>query len=144
MHFNDFLWYRKGIMNSKNVQTSECNELLLLFNSSSSFCLSSISVKMVLLAYLKEIQCAHHQLQFIKDRLEILHKSNPIAMEILLSKFLWSKWVWHLLRWTTSGAFVELGVIHKIDLGRLNSMWPTSVYCFSIRPEMSPEKFTIK
>ena len=74
-------------MNSKNVQTSECNELLLLFNSSSSFCLSSISVKMVLLAYLKEIQCAHHQLQFIKDRLEILHKSNPIAMEILLSKF---------------------------------------------------------
>lgn len=94
-------------MKSKNVQTSECKELLLLFNSSSSFCLSSINVKMVLLAYLKELQCVHHQLQFIEDRLEILCKSHPITMEDLLSKFSRSKWVLHQLRWTTSGAILE-------------------------------------
>ena len=94
-------------MKAKNVQTSECKELLLLFNSSSSFCLSSINVKMVLLAYLKELQRAHHQLQFIEDRLEILRKSHPITMEGLLSKFSRSKLVLHQLRWTTSGAILE-------------------------------------
>ena len=106
-HFFDFLWWKNWIMKAKNVQTSECKELLLLFNSSSSFCLSSINVKMVLLAYLKELQRAHHQLQFIEDRLEILRKSHPITMEGLLSKFSRSKLVLHQLRWTTSGAILE-------------------------------------
>ena len=147
-------------MKAKNVQTSECKELLLLFNSSSSFCLSSINVKMVLLAYLKELQRAHHQLQFIEDRLEILRKSHPITMEGLLSKFSRSKLVLHQLRWTTSEAilenqfgggshtnvfhlrsFVELTrlIFFSFYFERLYSIWPKSVYRLPNRLDMPPE-----